>query len=202
MKKTISRICVVFLVDLFSFTCSNDNESKTGVYNLRNLFFLSILCLVFSPLQSQENKEYTQSVGRFNFLNPGVEVEFPTGKITTFSAGLGIGYGSSYPDLDTSTKSGWIYVVAPFLDVQHKWFYNFLKREANGNNTNFNSANFVSARMLVRGESMSDNIERTSSYDYAIGPIYYFDAKGNGNFFPIMVQLNLGLNLWKQKGSH
>ncbi|MBB4118527.1 hypothetical protein GGR32_000801 [Mesonia hippocampi] len=195
-------------------------KSKTGVYNLRNLFFLSILCLVFSPLQSQENKEYTQSVGRFNFLNPGVEVEFPTGKTTAFSAGLGIGYGSSYPDLDTSTKSGWIYVVAPFLDVQHKWFYNFLKREANGKNTNFNSANFVSARMLVRGESMSDNIERTSSYDYAIGPtwgiqrnygilhllldvgpIYYFDAKGNGNFFPIMVQLNLGLNLWKQKGS-
>ncbi|MGO2357605.1 MAG: hypothetical protein ACTH6G_04770 [Mesonia sp.] len=30
---------------------------------------------------------------------------------------------------------------------------------------------------------------------FDVGTIYYFDTKGNGNWFPIMIQLNLGFNL-------
>jgi len=29
---------------------------------------------------------------------------------------------------------------------------------------------------------------------FDIGSLYYFDSKGNGNFFPIMFQINLGFD--------
>ena len=33
---------------------------------------------------------------------------------------------------------------------------------------------------------------------FDIGPIYYLDTKGNGNFYPILLQLNLGFDLKKK----
>lgn len=166
--------------------------------------------------QAQENTggtKHTEKVWRINFLNPGVEFEIPTGDNSTFSTGLGIGYGGSYPDLSGS-GNGFRYLIAPFLDLQEKWFYNFDKRLAKGKSIGNNSGNFVSARMLVRGNTIESNFSRTSNFDFAIGPtwgiqrnygnfhllfdvgtIYYFDTKGNGNWFPIMFQLNLGFDL-------
>lgn len=61
---------------------------------------------------------------------------------------------------------------------------------------------------------MAENITRTSDFDFAIGPTwgiqrryskkfhllfdigpqYYFDTEGNGNFWPIMIQLDLGFD--------
>lgn len=159
----------------------------------------------------------TEKVWRINFFNPAIELELPTGDYSTFSSALGIGYGGGYPDL-TSADNGFIYIIAPFADLQQKWFYNLNKRSRKNRNTENNSGNFVSLRFIARGNSIADNVTRTSNFDFAIGPTwgiqrkygknfhllfdvgpqYYFDTNGNGNIWPIMLQLNLGFDFKKK----
>ena len=182
---------------------------------MKKLSILALLALFTMTTYGQESKTYkTEKVWRVNFLNPGLELELPTGDYSTFSTELGIGYGGGYPDL-TYGGSGFIYIIAPFLDLQQKWFYNINKRIRKNRTVENNSGNFISARFLTRGNSIADNVYRTSDFDFAfsgtwgiqrkygerfhllfdIGPEYYFDTKGNGNIFPITFQLNLGFDL-------
>lgn len=181
----------------------------------KNLFLFLSLGIIFSIRAQDNNTRYhTENVLRINFLNPGLEYEHSISEKTTLSAGIGVGYGTSYPDLDESNGTGFVYLISPFLDIQYKYFYNFEKRLANSKNVAHNSGNFISGRFYTRGETIESNFSRTSNYDFAVGPtwgiqrnygsfhllvdvgtIYYFDTKGNGNWFPIMLQLNLGFDL-------
>ena len=160
----------------------------------------------------------TEKVWRVNFLNPAIELEMPVSKKATFSAGLGIGYGAPYNEISVSPYNEFLYSFNPFLDLQFKRFYNLKKRKAKNLGTENNSGNFVSLRLLTRGNTITSNFIRTSNLDFAfgptwgiqreygknfhllfdIGPHYYFDTNGNGGFFPIMLQLNLGINLKKK----
>ncbi|CAM1341609.1 hypothetical protein [Tenacibaculum amylolyticum] len=175
---------------------------------------ITLLLLFVGLMSFSQQIKFTEKVWRVNFLNPGVELEVPTSNYSTFSVGLGVGYGGSYPKT-SSGGSGFLYSINPFLDVQHKWFYNFEKRKEKKRATDNNSGNFISARLFTRGNTITSNFNRTSNFDFAVGPtwgiqrkygknfhllfdvgpIYYFDTKGNHNFFPIMVQLNLGFDL-------
>tara|TARA_R110002049_G_scaffold227128_2_gene399229 strand:- start:507 stop:1088 length:582 start_codon:yes stop_codon:yes gene_type:complete len=179
--------------------------------NLLTLLFGLLTTLTYAQ---ENNNIATEKIWRVNFLNPGVEMELPTGNYSTFSAGLGVGFGGGYPDL-TFSSSGFIYIISPFLDIQEKWFYNLNKRNGKNRTTENNSGNFVSLRFITRGSSIAENVNRTSDFDFAIGPTwgiqrkygknihllfdigpqYYFDTNGNGNIWPIMLQLNLGFDL-------
>lgn len=182
----------------------------------KNLFAL-LLGFIVSLAHAQEIADIrTENVWRVNFLNPAIELEMPTGRSSTFSTGLGIGYGGGYPNL-TSSGSGFIYIISPFLDIQEKWFYNLTKRAGENKTTDNNSGNFISLRLMTRGKSLTENVTRTSEVDFAIGPTwgiqrkyeenfhllfdigfqYYFDTNGNGNIWPLMLQLNLGFDLTK-----
>ena len=181
----------------------------------RNLLIL-LFGLASNLIYAQEkNRIETKKVFRVNFLNPAIELEVPTGQYSAFSSALGIGYDGGYPDLTYASGSGFIYVISPFADFQHKWFYNLNKRDRNKRKTYNNSGNFVSLRLKTRGKSIAENVTRTSDFDFAFGPTwgiqrnfgknfhflldlgpqYYFDTKGNGNIWPIILQLNLGYNL-------
>ena len=182
----------------------------------------NLLILVFGLLTTlnyaQENIDIkTEKIWRVNFLNPAIELEIPTGEYSTFSSALGIGYGGGYPDL-TFGGSGFIYIISPFVDLQQKWFYNLNKRNEKNRNIENNSGNFVSFRLITRGNSIAENVNRTSDFDFAfgptwgiqrkygknfhllfdVGPQYYIDTNGNGNIWPIMLQLNLGFDLKKR----
>ena len=180
------------------------------VFTVLYLFLALVFCF---ELQAQ-NKN-VKDVWRINVLNPSVEYELPTSNNSTLSSSLGIGYSVSYPHTDNSSYSGPITSFNPFLDIQHKWFYNFNKRKEKGLKTKNNAANFISTRMLARGETLFGNTNGTDGFDFAfgptwgiqreygknlhflfdLGPIYYFDTNGFSGFFPIMIQLNLGFNL-------
>lgn len=180
----------------------------------KRIIGLRIIFLFAVSIKMHSQQFATEKVWRVNFLNPSIELEFPTGNNSTFSTALGIGYGGGYPDL-TFSNNGITYIISPFLDIQQKWFYNFDNRTQKGKSIDNNSGNFISARMLIRGFSIAENVERTSNTDFAIGPtwgiqrkygknfhllfdvgpVYYFDTKGNGNIFPLIVQLNLGFDL-------
>jgi len=182
---------------------------------MKKVLFVILCFILVQGIAAQDNidNQYTENVFRINFLNPGVEYEYAVAKTSTLSAGLGVGYGGSYPNLSTTKGTGFLYLITPFLDVQYKRFYNFEKRVQKDRNVENNSGNFISARLLTRVNTIESNFDRTSNYDFAIGPtwgiqrsygkfhllfdvgtIYYFDTKGNGNWFPIMIQLNLGFN--------
>lgn len=156
----------------------------------------------------------TTKIYRVNFLNPAVEAEFPLSSRAVVSGALGIGYGGGYPDL-TYGGSGFIYIISPFMDLQYKYLYNIDRRWQAGKSTKGNSANFISFRFISRGPSIAENVNRTSDFDFAFGPTwglqrrygkrfhflldmgpqYYFDTEGNGFIWPLMVQINLGIDL-------
>ena len=180
----------------------------------------NLLILIFGILTTlnyaQEKIDIkTEKVWRVNFLNPAIELEIPVSKKATFSASFGIGYGAPYDKISVSPYNEFLYSFNPFLDLQYKRFYNFHKRKSKNLNTDNNSGNFVSLRVLTRGNTIESNFTRSSNFDFAfgptwgiqrkygknfhllfdIGPQYYFDANGNGGIWPIMIQLNLGFNL-------
>ncbi|MBW3467821.1 hypothetical protein [Arthrospiribacter ruber] len=159
----------------------------------------------------------TEDVLRVNFLNPAISYELATGKNTTLDASLGFGYNYSYPDLASGSIGGVQYTFAMFADIQGRYYYNFDRREGKGKRTDHNNGNFIAARMLYTGPGVSqissfdrfDNnsfavgptwgLQRTYGERinllFSIGPIYYFDTVGNGNFFPLNLEINLGFNL-------
>lgn len=182
---------------------------------MKKSFLTLLFTVLFALTYAQENTALsTKKVWRANFLNPGIELELPTGSKFSFSAGLGIGYGAGYPDL-TFGGDGFIYIIGPFLDLQEKWYYNFDKRNSKQKTTDNNSGNFVALRFVTRGNAIAENVFRTSNFDFAfgptwgiqrkygknfhflfdIGPQYYFDTVGNGNIWPLNVQINLGFDL-------
>ncbi|MCH4824601.1 hypothetical protein ML462_15615 [Gramella lutea] len=173
------------------------------------LFFLSF------TIYGQQQKTYTtEKVWRINYLNPGAELELPTGDYSTFSTELGVGYAGGYSDV-TYSGNDLTFIFAPFLDLQQKWFFNINKRIRNNRTVENNSGNFLSARLITRGNTFVEKENRSSDFDFAfgptwgiqrkygknfhllfdIGPQFFLDTKGNGNFFPVIFQLNLGFDL-------
>lgn len=185
----------------------------------RNIIVSLVLLLSLSVKAQTEDVATTEKIWRINVFNPAIELEIPTGNNFSFSSSVGIGYGGGYPDLTfyTGSATDLIIIVTPFLDIQEKWFYNFKRRTRKSKNTSHNSANFVSARLFARGPSIYENWGRTSDFDvtigptwgiqrkfwknfhllFDVGPVFYFDTKGNGGVFPIIVQLNVGFDLLK-----
>jgi len=176
--------------------------------------YLLLILLTLYCFSSQAQDIVLKKVTRLNFLNPGVEYEFPLNKNSTLSTNAGIGYHGSYMNLTKYTPNGFIYMISPFLDIEYRKIFNRDRRLKKGTNLKYNSGNYLGARFLTRGKEISSNIVRTDNVDFSIGPVwglqraygrlhllfdigpvYYFDTKGNSGIFPFMIQLNIGLNL-------
>jgi hypothetical protein len=210
---------ILLLLDLFNknilFKIYFNYMSRVKKMNI--LFICSFWATINVVAQTDFAIIPTENVLRVNFINPGVEYEMAIGGQRSLSLNLGVGYGGSYPELDVGGNSGFIYIIAPFADLQFKQYYNRNKRLEKSRSIEYNSGNFVSARLLARGASIADNVTRTDNKDFAIGPTwgfqraygkvhllfdigpyYYWDTKGNSGFFPLIFQLNIGLNLSKR----
>jgi len=175
----------------------------------KSLLFLLVLLFSYT-IQAQT----TEQTWRINAVNPGVEYEQPVSSKSTVSLNVGVGYNGSYPKLSNTIGTGVLYAFAPFADLQFKRFYNLDKRASRDKTTAHNSGNFISLRFRTRGKSIKDNFYRYADYDFAIGPTwgiqrrygrfhllldigpqFYFDSKGNSGFWPLMPQINMGIDL-------
>jgi hypothetical protein len=180
---------------------------------MKKIYLSIIASLLFVLCYAQNHQKNTEKVLRLNIINPGIEFEFPIFKKSTIATNIGIGYGGSLKNI-SGGGDGWVYMIAPFLDIEYRMFYNQKERIKKNKNIKYNSGNYWGARLLVRGKELSSNFYRTDNIDFSIGPvwgiqraygkfhflfdvgpIYYFDTKGNSGFFPFMIQLNIGFNL-------
>lgn len=169
-----------------------------------------------SELKAQDaNGLHTQKIIRANLLNPAFAIELPTSPSSVFMAGVGVGYGGSYPNLTVTTSSDFSYDISPFVNLHHQWIYNRQKRLEKDRTVAGNSGNFVAARFFIRGPEITNNFTRISDYEFAvgptwglrrqwgemvhfsveIGPLYYFDLNGNDGVFPLAPHLQLGINI-------
>lgn len=171
-----------------------------------------IMCLVF--FASNTLLAQTENVLRINFLNPGINYEKSLRENITLETGIGFGYNASYPSLVINSENGFQCIIAPFIDVQSRFYYNFKKREAKEKSISKNTANFIALRVLYTGPEVASSFERYDKNSFAIGPtwglqraynkfnmafsmgpIYYFDISGNNNWSPFWIELNLGINI-------
>lgn len=172
--------------------------------------------LFFLILVSRVAECQTQKTTKINFLNPGIAWERPTGKKTTAEINIGVGYNGSYPELTDFGNNGFQALIAPFVDLQSRYYYNFKKRETKLKSVMGNSANFVALRGLYTGARISGNVYYNENYAiavgptwgiqrkkdnfntlFSIGPVYYFDLTGTGNWLPFYIELNFGFHLLK-----
>jgi len=184
---------------------------------MKKLLITILGFLFFMTSYSQENERTTETILRLNVINPGIELEIPIFNKSTISTNLGIGYGGSFPNL-TSAASGWLYMITPFIDIEYRKIYNQDKRKVKEKNIEYNSGNYWGVRLLTRGKEITSNVNRTDDIDFSVGPtwgiqrnygkihflfnmgpVYYFDTKGNSGIFPFVAQLNIGFNVKKFK---
>lgn len=180
-------------------------------------YFIFYVCMIFlgHKVICQESIDTVDSF-RINYVNPGIDYEFAIGKNTSLSTGLGIGFSGAYRELTGFSTSGINYLISPFLDIQYKYIYNREKRKLKQKTLLNNSGNYFSLRLISRGPTLAKNINRLDNIDFAFGPTwgiqrlygkmhflldfgpqYYFDTIGNEGFFPLMVQINIGLFMGK-----
>ena len=177
---------------------------------MKKLLLFPLFIFICTSVHAQE----TERTWRLNIINPGIEYEQPVSSKSTISFNIGVGYSGSYPELGNTSGTGGLYAFAPFTDLQFKRFYNLEKRAFQNKPTGNNSGNFISMRFRMRGKSIEDNFNRYANYDFAIGPTwgiqrkygnfhflldigpqYYFDSEGNSGFWPLMPQVNFGIDL-------
>ncbi len=183
---------------------------------MKKVVLLLFISLSFS-IEAQNSDTGLQKVLRLNIISPGVEFEMPITKKSTISVNGGVGISGSYLNLSSVNGSGFLYFIAPFLDIEYKKIYNRDKRGSKGKKMEYNSGNYWGIRMLTNFKELySYNVYRYAKTDFAIGPVwgiqraygkfhlmfdagmvYYFDTKGNGGFFPLALQLNIGYNCKK-----
>lgn len=155
----------------------------------------------FKSIGSPE--QFLRAQSKVSFVNPGFEIEMPQSLNTTINIHLGVGYGGSYPDLTEGFESGFQYLIAPFADIQYRYYYSRKKRLKKNKFNNNNTGSFVAYRGLIRGKEFTSSFIRTSNIDFAFGiigwgvqhyknrfgwsfsvvPYYYFDDIGNIGFF-------------------
>ncbi len=173
-----------------------------------------LLCNCF--IWSQKSEKIMNNVLRINTLNPGIELEIPITNKSVMSINPGVGIHGSYLHLEAGNiGSGWTYYTAPFLDLSYKVFYNQDLRISKNKKTKYNTGNYIGFRALTYFKEISThNVNRIDDTSFEIGPtwgmqraygrmhflfevgqVYYFDKLGNNGFFPLMIQLNVGLNL-------
>lgn len=174
---------------------------------------LAIAVLLLStPLVAQTEGNLKQHVFRVNFLNPGVEYEHSLSVRSKLSANIGYGVSMSYPEL-TSSQKNHAFFLSPFFDVHYKNIYNLNARKGSGKPTAYNAGDFWGIKVAGRYKNSGSHLVRTDNIDFAVGPtwgiqrsfnrvhmlvnlgpVYYFDTKGNGGFYPIMAEFNVGYN--------
>ena len=113
-------------------------------------FFISLTSF------GQKTTNDLQNIFRANVLSPGLEMEVPLSENSTFAANAGIGIQGSYNNL-SYTGSGFIYFIAPFVDLSYKKFYSRDKRLSKGKNISSNSGNYWSARLLTNFKEMKSH---------------------------------------------
>jgi hypothetical protein len=173
-----------------------------------NKIYIVALYFVFASFSAfaQQSSEF-----RLNILNPGIAWENPIGARTTLEINAGVGYNYSYPELNNMYgESGFQGIIAPFVDIQGRSYYNLKKREGNEHR----GGNFLALRYLYYGPRIAGNVRPNENYTMAlgptwgikreygrwtflssVGPIYYFDLTGSSGIWPINLEFNFGYRL-------
>ena len=181
---------------------------------------LLLVAFLFPAIVFGQTENSTkQNVFRLNVINPGIEYEHSLSEKSKLSVNAGFGVSMSYPEL-TSFQPDYAFFLSSFLDLHYKFIYNLDRRIAMKKNIDYNSGDFVGLKIIGRGVEVgqSNTLKRTDNVDFSVGPtwgiqrsfskihllfnagpVYYFDTKGNSGFYPIMLELNIGYNVWKSK---
>lgn len=155
-------------------------------------------------------------LSRLHLINPGFEWQIVTNDQSVLSIKPAFGYDGSFPETSNfSLTGGFLYDISPQFTIQHLWFYNRQRRSEKGRIKSGNSGNFISLKLHARGPSVASNFIRKSDLEFAIGPtwgiqreyrngfflfldvgpVYYFDVKGNHGFFPLLPRISIGFTL-------
>jgi hypothetical protein len=172
---------------------------------------LHILILLLSTINI--GKSQTVDLWKVNVFTPSLEYEKSIAPQWTLAQKAGITFSGSLPPLTEFYILGesFLYQIAPFYDIQSRWFYNFDKRQSKSKNIENNVGNFITFRAQYVGPEIASSFTRYSphtfkigpywgiqrnngslNYYFNIGPAFIFDDVGNSAIWPIEVEFRLG----------
>lgn len=167
---------------------------------------------------SQQKDLELERVSRIMIINPGFQFEFPISQSAVMETYIDIGYESGYKKLiEPEPENNYTnYMIVPSLGIKIKRIYrtyNFLKK---GKDVRGNSGSYLGGRFLFRGPELYAPFTRTDAVDFSIGPVwglqrtfgkfyiqgdigplYYFDTKGNQGVHFFNLDIVFGISLTK-----
>ena len=173
----------------------------TGVYahaeKLKNETSRSFLTSKFGssnklPKNAKGANEVEKLQLGFSFLFPiGVSAEIATSSLSTFYLSGGVAYNfvfQTYKNSNGVDNTTSYFILYPYLQVSHRWYYNLDKRADKGKNVKRNSGNYISAMANYTGPKISGSDFVYKIPYVGIGPVWGIQRTYGGNF-------NLGLEL-------
>lgn len=178
--------------------------------------FLGMALVIAS--YSQQTDQKLERVSRIMIINPGFQFEFPISQSAVLETYIDIGYESGYKKLiDPEPEKNYTnYMIVPSIGLKYKHIYRSNEYLPKGKNLLGNSGNYWGGRFLFRGPELYAPFTRTDAIDFSfgpvwglqrtygkfyilgdIGPLYYFDTKGNHGFHFFNLDIVLGISLSK-----
>lgn len=106
---------------------------------------LSLMIILFSLMNAQENPTNKDSFFGIQAGLFGANIYNETSLSKEFVLRSEIDFETSLWGGDLYSKTG--FALTPELSIAPKWYYNISKRENDGKNTKYNSANYISAKV-------------------------------------------------------
>jgi hypothetical protein len=119
------------------------------------LLINSLISLTIAIAQKQTNDDLrTVPVYTLTFLEPGAGIELPLGKQSTAKLRAGITATLGVNEFENDLK----FFPRPMGSLSFRYYYNFAKRDDNGLNTDFNSANYVAILGMYAAETFRKDV--------------------------------------------
>lgn len=182
------------------------------------IVLISILSLNY---QSNAQSSNLERITRLNYLNPAIQMEFPTSKNTVFVASAGFGFNPVYENnrsLVANNSTGWTYMFNSFINAEQLIYINQNRRQSKGKNIANNAGNFFKINARMNGPEAYSSVDRNSNFNFQFSVLYgvkrafgknnkfhyelafglaayNINTLGQSNWDPFVLQFNIGQKL-------
>lgn len=142
---------------------------------------LFLVLLTFSSF----SQNFTTSQFSLNAITPSAEYEISVSGNSTIDLDLGVGFAYR------RGLGGSDFGIYPGFETQYRYYYNFVRREADNRKISQNSANYMAViASITSGDPLIGGLEYSSDYGLFVGPAWGLQRVYISG---LKVNLNLGL---------
>lgn len=136
---------------------------------------IALMSVLLLSSKSNAQSDDLKRITRLNYVNPAIQMEFPTSTNTMFVTSAGFGFNPIY--YNNQNRSGMLasvntYMFNFFINADQLFYINRKKRETKGKNTANNSGNFFKINTHINGPAAYTTMDRYSDWNFSFSVLY------------------------------